>query len=100
MAPERASLRRRAALVALVGAVCVAASVAYVAKRAAERREQAASSAATSPSAKDLAELVRRVRARSHLLFVEPRAGDRPRVAFAPLDAGERASFPNGRVVT
>lgn len=97
MAPERASFGRRAALAGLVGAACAVASVAYVAKRASERRETARTEA---PPSREHVELLQRVRSRSHVLFVEPRGVDRPRIAFAPLDATERASIPGGRVVT
>jgi hypothetical protein len=94
--PEISSRPRRssAVLLALIAAVLLTAGGLYVMKRSATSKDPPRGTGALLPSP-EVAGQIARIRARPHVVFLEPQASGRPRIAFAPLDDLEHA-----RVVT
>lgn len=82
---------RRVSILLAVCAACLLASVLYVQRRSRSRDDSPRPPSAPAPALDEIA----RVRARPHLVFLESRSRERPRLAFAPLD-----DLEHGRIVT
>src|SRR5262245_21265512 len=91
--PTAAAPRRALIALAVASALLFGVGAAYVARRAASIREPR--DTAIQPIDGARAGAIASVRARPHLVVLEPQTHGRPRIAFAPLDDLER-----GRVAT